>query len=252
MFGAAGRIGKGWGIWLLVCLLVLCRAPVSEAEVAEQWTTIQYVYNDILFQPVVIQANDEIDTRNLDLFFDKEGYVSPAIWQYLSPRLTDGQEVVDMDVSEGRILLCMLKNDGIILRIAQWNKALNDYTITDTGLLPCGSELDTYHDANAVMVSIPSIEAATEDGKAEQEDEYLYLTFQQLEDGWYLTNFTDGQSFAAALCEDTYLFDDYYEPNPANAWTAYERILFEDFSVTELWFRVQEYQEARQQCNIHD
>ncbi len=252
MFGAARRIGKGWGIWLLVCFLVLCRAPVSEAEGAEQWTTIQYVYNDILFQPVVIQANDEIDTRNLDLFFDKEGYVLPAIWQYLSPRLTDSHEVVDMDVSEKRILLCMLKNDGKILRIAQWNKALNDYTIIDTGLLPCGSELDTSHDGNAVFVTIPSIEAATEEENAEQEEECLYLTFQQLENGWYLTNFTDGQSFVAALCEDTYLFDDYYEPNPANAWAAYAGIPFEDFSVTELWLHVREYQEARQQSNIPD
>ncbi len=239
----------GWGISLLVCFLLLSPTPLSEAETAEQWITIQYVHDGTPFQPVVLQANDEIDPGNPDLFFDQEGDILPALWPYLTPRLTDNHEVVNLDVSAERILLCLSKDGGKCLRIAQWNTALNDYTILDTGILPDTSELDTYHDADAVLVSIPFMGADTEEGEA---DECLFLTFQQVENSWYLTNFTDGQSFVAALCDDAYHFDDYYEPNPTNAWMAHDRISFEDFSVTELLLCVQEYQEAKLQCPISD
>ncbi len=226
-------LGKCWWTWMVLCFLTLSYLPLAEAENADEMISLQYIQNGVPFQPVVIQANDEINMGNLDLYFDQTGYVSPAIWQYLSPRLTDNYEVIDMDVSEKRILLCLSKNDKKFLRIAQWDTALHDYAIIDTGLLPAMSELDTYHDGNAVLLLIPSVATTARQETELQEDECLFLTFQQVENSWYLTDFTDGQSFTATLSNDVYLFEDYDEPDPEHVWTTHGIIDFANFSITE-------------------
>ncbi len=227
------RPGKCWRMWMVVCCLILSCVPLAEAEEENGMISLQYIQDGVPFQPVVIQANDEIDIRNLDLYFDQTGYVSPVIWQYLSPRLTDNYEVIDIDVSEKRILLCLSKNDKKFLRIAQWDTALHDYTIIDTGLLPALIELDTYHDGNAVLLLIPSVATTAGQETELQEDECLFLTFQQVENSWYLTDFTDGQSFTATLSNNVYLFEDYDEPDPEHVWTTHDIIDFANFSITE-------------------
>lgn len=234
-YGGLGRHRKCWWAWIVIGCLAFFHLPLAEAEEAHAMISLQYTWGDISFQPVVIQATDEIDVRKPELYFDQTGYVSPTIWPYLNPRLTDNHEVIAMDVSEKRILLCLSKDNQQFLRIAQWDAALHDYTILDTDVLPSLSELDTYHDGNAVLLLVPAM------ATAQQDDECLFLTFQQVDNSWYLTNFTDGQSFAATLSSDGYLFEDYDEPNPEHMWTAHDIMTFANFSVTDLFRCLQEY-----------
>lgn len=231
-------------LWIAVCCFFLFYIPLSKAKNIDQMVCIQYTQDQTTFQPIFIRANDEIDSENPDLFIDKEGYVSPVLWKYLSPNLTNGDKVIDMDVSEKRILLCLSKNGNNYLRIAQWDMKLNDYIIIDTDFLPAIYELDTYHDGDAVLLFISKIEILMEEGSEHQEEKELYLTFQQIDNEWYLTSFTDGQNFVATLCDDVYLFDGYYETNSEAMWKTHDLLPFSKFNITDLLLCLNKYYEA--------
>lgn len=229
----------------VMLLFSVCIAYQAKAEANKQWFTIQYANENVTFQPVPMQANDQIDTKNPGLYFDDEGYVSPELMRQVSPILTGHHEMITMDVSEERILLQLAQDGQIFLRIAQWECELNDYALIDTGLLPSERELDTYHDGDAVLITIPYMESAAEKSNEPQENAQLFLTFQQLENGWYLTNFTDGQTFIAKLRDQAYLFSDYYESDPAYEWTVQEALAFENFSTSDLRRCIESYHTAR-------
>jgi len=197
-----------------------------------------------VFQPIVIHANDEIAVDHPELYIEKNGYVSSAIWPYLSSRLTNGDDVVDMDVSEKRLLLCLSKNGQNYLRLAQWDTKRNDYITIDTDFLPSEHELDTYHDGDAVFLFVSAMESPTEAESAQQENKDFFLTFQQVENDWYLTSFTDGQTYVATLCDDVYLFDTYYESNPERIWKTPDLLPFSEFCITDLLLCLHEYHEA--------
>ena len=72
----------------------------------------------------------------------------------------------------------------------------------------------------------------------------LFLTFEYLNDDWYLTSFTDGNSFTADLCGQSYFFNDYYGPSAEYRWHAGPRLLFEGFSVFELLSYADAYNNA--------
>ncbi len=229
---------------IAVCCIFLFYIQLSKAKNTDQMIRIQCTHDQTTFQPIFIRANNEIDSENPDLFIDKEGYVSPTLWKYLSPRLTNGDEVMDMDVSEKRILLYLSRNGKNYLRIAQWDAKLNDYILIDTDFLPAINELDTYHDGNAVMLFVSATDMLMVEESEQPEEKGIFLTFQQVKNDWYLTNFTDGQSFIATLCDDVYLFNGYYESNPESIWKTHDLLPFSKFSITNLLLCLNEYYEA--------
>lgn len=238
---------KSWKKCIVISFIFCCYLISAQAETADSSIIIQYVNENVSFQPVAILVNDEIDGSNPGLYFDEDGYVSPELRRYISPQLTGNHEITDIDVSEERIVLSLVRNDQKFIRVAQWDSTFNRYYIIDTDLIPPTSVLDTYHDGNAVLLSIPLMDFDT---KEIWEDDWLFLTFQPIANCWYLVDFTDGQSFVATLNDQTYLFDGYYESDPALTWTIQGTVKFEHFSVSSVLTYIQQYYEAKPDCSM--
>lgn len=235
-------ISKLWKKCLALCFMLCCYFISAQAETADSFIVMQYANENVLFQPVIIVKNDEIDVSNPELYLSKDGSVSPELRQYISPQLTGDHEIADIDVSEERIVLSLVHNDQKFIRIAQWDSVSNCYNIIDTDLIPSTSMLDTYHDGNAVLLSIPLMDFDTMEMR---EDDWLFLTFQPIAGCWYLVDFTDGQNFVAGLNDQMYLFDGYDELNPALTWTIQGAVQFEHFSVSSVFTYIQQYYEER-------
>ena len=142
------------------------------------------------------------------------------VWMqaYTLDELAEGCGVVDIDISTERILLQLTQEERLFLRIAQWDEALGGVHLIDSGALPAESYLDTYHDGDAVLLTMPVTEKSQ-----------IFITFKQLDDGWYLTSFTDGQTFTAKLCEQGYQLNDYYEPSEEYTWNVEGALQVEGF-----------------------
>lgn len=167
------------------------------------------------------------------LTVDQQACVSSLIGEY---------DVLDLDVSTERILLFLSDNGRLFLRLALWDTIHGQYKIKDTGWLPDESYLDTYHDADSILFLIPLREDMIPESIPACDE--LYLTFDYVEDDWYLTHFTDGQSFVATFQNDVYLFGDYYETSEEFAWQAPYVFSFEGFNPIELFQYIVEYNSA--------
>lgn len=156
------------------------------------------------------------------------------------PFLIDEYNIIDADISNERILLLLASDDCTFLRIAHWDDRLNKYSTIDTGPLPSESWLDTYHAEDSVLLTMPFIDKTNADDTLRMGGD-IYLTFEYLTDGWCLTNFTDGCTFTAELCKQSYIFDDYYGSDTEYRWTIDSVLFFDDFSVSELYQLIYEY-----------
>jgi len=154
--------------------------------------------------------------------------------------LAEEYEVYMSDISKERIVLLLSNGDHLLVRVAQWEDS-EQYRITDSGPLPNESYLDSFHDGNQLFLFIP-----TAYEEIENPDDSLcidlFLTFQQLDDeNWYLTDFTDGQSFTAALINQKYLFSDYYDASESYTYIAGNALRLEHFDVAGLLSLIENY-----------
>ena len=227
----------------ILCIIVLCLGIDNVNCFAEEpFVMLQYNSGEILFQPIAIQETNEIDITNPQLYIDETGAVSYEVRKYISSMLTDSSEILDMDVSEERIVLLLKRNDDVLLRIACWNGEQGTYSVTDTKSIPLVTTLDTYHDGNAIFVNIPCQPLNFE---IDSESEELFITFENINDAWVLTTFTDGQTFSATIKEKTYQFEDYYDADDEFESEAIEIrhdiLYFADFDINELYNCIYEY-----------
>ena len=189
-----------WNTILCIIVLYLGIGNVN-CFADEPFVMLQYNSGESLFQPIAIQETNEIDITNPQLYIDETGAVSYEVRKYISSILTDSSEILDMDVSEERIVLLLKRNDDVFLRIAYWNYAQDTYSIIDTKSIPLVTTLDTYHDGNAIFVNIPYQSLIRE---IDSESEELFITFENINGTWILTTCTDGQTFSATIKEKTY------------------------------------------------
>ena len=227
----------------ILCIIVLCLGIGNVNCFADEpFVMLQYNSGEILFQPIAIQETNEIDITNPQLYIDETGAVSYEVRKYISSMLTDSSEILDMDVSEERIVLLLKRNDDVFLRIAYWNYVQDTYSIIDTKSIPLVTTLDTYHDGNATFVNIPCQPLNFE---IDSESEELFITFENINDAWVLTTFTDGQTFSATIKEKTYQFEDYYDADDEFESEAIEIrhdiLYFADFDINELYNCIYEY-----------
>ncbi len=236
MFSITHGVMKQVLLFILVVVMILQSSSLA-ATACEQgdFFLIQYIDDDTAYQPFAV-SNDALFVSTVDWrpFFH---YGSPPteVYSYLSPILIDNNRVIGMDVSEKRVaLLCSDVHDNVFLRIAIWDDVSLTYEKIDTLYLPLGSYMDSYHDGNSILLSIP---LTTDITGAEDEEiigESLFLTFEQRENEWVLVCFTDGGDYAADLCGTEYIFNNYYEPSDAYEWRSGGPILLKQFDFTEL------------------
>ena len=214
---------------LAVCLLAAmpCLAKAQEAadddaKDEQAYIRREYSINDVIAE--CEQVGNLTDAQRLQLSL-----------------LADEYEIEQFDVSDMRILLLLVSEDDKFIRMAVWNEVDQKYRIRDTQWLPGESSLDTYHDGDCVLLwmSTWGIDAAYNMPMHE-----LFLTFEYLNDDWYLTSFTDGNSFTANLCGQSYFFNDYYGPSAEYRWHAGPMLLFESFNVFELLSYADAYNNA--------
>ena len=227
----------------ILCVIVLCLGIGNVNCFADEpFVMLQYNSGEILFQPIAIQETNEIDITNPQLYIDETGAVSCEVRKYISSILTDSSEILDMDVSEERIVLLLKRNDDVLLRIACWNGEQGTYSIIDTKSIPLVTTLDTYHDGNAIFVNIPYQSLIW---KIDNESEELFITFENVDGMWLLTTFTDGQTFSATIKEKKYQFEDYYDADDDFESEAIEIkhdiLYFAGFDINELYNCIYEY-----------
>lgn len=197
--------------------------------------------NEIL--PFVQNANACAECVNNLISYDKDANLS-ACQRSQVTFLVGKHNIVDADIGKERILLLLSSDDYIFLRIAQWDDMLNQYSIIDTDWLPAKSWLDTYHNGDAVLLTIP-FNNESDTANSTRIGDWIYLTFQYQDDSWYLTDFTDGYSFVAFLDNRSYIFDDYYESATEYRWTMDSILFFDHFSPTELFQYIYAYDVAK-------
>lgn len=214
---------------LAVCLLAAMPCLAKAQEAAD---------DDVKEEQVYIRREYSIDDVIAEC--EQVGNLTDAQRSQLS-LLAGEYEIEQYDASKMRILLLLVSENDRFIRMAVWNEADQEYRIRDTERLPGESSLDTYHDGDCVLLwmSTWGIDAAYNMPMHE-----LFLTFEYLNDDWYLTSFTDGNSFTADLCGQFYFFNDYYGPSAEYRWHAGPRLLFEGFSVFELLSYADAYNNA--------
>ena len=207
----------------------------------------------LVFIPITSNAQDdavfieEQDTTHVNDVLDwskslAEQQLLTEVQQSCVSSLIGEYDVLDLDVSAERILLHLSDGRQSFLRLALWDTIRGQYRIKDTGWLPAESYLDSYHDGDSILF----MTSLGEDGITESTPvcDEVYLTFDYMEDDWYLTHFTDGQSFVAALQNGVYLFEDYYESSENYAWRIPHVFAFEGFNPMELIPCIVEYNTA--------
>ena len=227
----------------ILCIIIFCLGNgTGNCSAEEQFIMLQYSSGEILFQPIAIQETRAIDITNPQLYIDETGTVSYEARKYISNTLTDSSEILDMDVSSERIVLLLRRNDDAFLRIAYWNYEQDTYSIADTKPMPLTTTLDTYHDGDAIFINVPY---QSLNWKVDSESKELFLTFENVNDVWLLTTFTDGQTFSTTIKETTYQFEDYYDYDDEFESVVIEImhniLYFEDFDINELYNCICEY-----------
>ena len=210
---------------LAVCLLAAmpCLAKAWDGSDDEYaYINREYSINDVIVE--CEQVGNLTDAQRLQLLL-----------------LAGEYEIEQYDASEMRVLLLLVSEDDKFIRMAVWNEADQEYRIRDTERLPRESSLDTYHDGDCVLLWMSTWEI---DAAYNMPMHELFLTFKYLNDDWYLTSFTDGNSFTADMRGQSYFFNDYYGPSAEYRWHAGPRLLFESFNVFELLSYADAYNNA--------
>ena len=121
--------------------------------------------------------------------------------------------MVQGDISSLRVLLLLADADGNkYLQAAVWDADSATYAITRSSNLPENAYLDTYHDGDAIFLSV----GYDTPGFAESGDlddlAWLYITAEWTDtDVWVVTDVTDGFSFFADYDDGQYVIRDYWD-----------------------------------------
>ena len=115
--------------------------------------------------------------------------INPQFGDLIHPSLTNGDTMVDGDISSLRVLLLMADADGNkYLQAAVWDADSATYAITRSSNLPENAYLDTVHEGNAIFLSV----GYATPGFAESGDlddlAWLYITAEWTDAGaWVVT-----------------------------------------------------------------
>lgn len=139
--------------------------------------------------------------------------INPQFGDQISPSLTNGDTVVQGDISSLRVLLLLADADGNkYLQAAVWDADSATYAITRSSNLPENAYLDTYHEGDAIFLSV----GYDTPGFAESGDlddlAWLYITAEWTDtDAWVVTDVTDGFSFFVDYDDGQYVIRDYWD-----------------------------------------
>lgn len=186
----------------LILLMLVLLLPLASAEGGAFITVDDCV-------PLEIRAGSAVTAE--ELIGPKWGNViNPQFGNQISPSLTGGDTVVDGDVSGLRVLLLLADADGNkYLQAAVWEADSATYAITRSSNLPENAYLDTYHEGDAIFLSV----GYDTPGFAESGDlddlAWLYITAEWTDAGaWVVTRVTDGSSFFAYYDGEQYVVRD--------------------------------------------
>ena len=183
-------------VFLILLMLVLL-LPLASAE-GRTFITV----DDCV--PLEIRAGSAVTAD--ELVIPKWGNViNPQFGDQISPSLTNGDTVVDGDISSLRVLLLLADADGNkYLQAAVWDADSVTYAITRSS--------NTYHEGDAIFLSV----GYDTPGFAESGDlddlAWLYITAEWTDAGaWVVTDVTDGFSFFADYDGGQYVVRDYWD-----------------------------------------
>lgn len=192
-------------VFLILLMLVLL-LPLASAEGARAFITV----DDCV--PLEIREGSAVTAE--EIIVPKWGNViNPQFGDQISPSLTNGDTVVEGDISSLRVLLLLADADGNkYLQAAVWDADSATYAITRSSNLPENAYLDTYHEGDAIFLSVgydtPGFaESGDLDGLA-----WLYITAEWTDTGaWVVTDVTDGFSFFVDYDDGQYVIRDYWD-----------------------------------------
>ena len=179
-------------VFLILLMLVLL-LPLASAEGARAFITV----GDCV--PLEIREGSAVTAE--ELIVPKWGNViNPQFGDQISPSLTNGDTVVAGDISSLRVLLLLADADSAT------------YAITRSSNLPENAYLDTYHEGDAIFLSV----GYDTPGFAESGDlddlAWLYITAEWTDAGaWVVTDVTDGFSFFVDYDDEQYVIRDYWD-----------------------------------------
>lgn len=133
-------------VFLILLMLVLL-LPLASAE-GRTFITVDGCV------PLEIREGSAVTAD--ELVIPKWGNViNPQFGDQIHPSLTNGDMVVDGDVSGLRVLLLLEDADGNkYLQAAVWDADSATYAITRSSNLPENAYLDTGHEGNAIFLSV--------------------------------------------------------------------------------------------------
>lgn len=133
-------------VFLILLMLVLL-LPLASAE-GRTFITV----DDCV--PLEIRAGSAVTAE--ELIVPKWGNViNPQFGDQIHPSLTNGDTVVQGDISSLRVLLLLADADGNkYLQAAVWDADSATYAITRSSNLPENAYLDTYHEGDAIFLSV--------------------------------------------------------------------------------------------------
>ena len=86
--------------------------------------------------------------------------------------------------------------------------------------LPAFTELDEYHASDVhILMSYPVGLPEEADQEEANESDHYFLTFEYRDSDWWLTHFTDGQTWTAEAVYGGFAFNDYGDPSEDSMWT---------------------------------
>lgn len=134
-------------VFLILLMLVLL-LPLASAEGARAFITV----DDCV--PLEIREGSAVTAE--EIIVPKSGNtINPQFGDQISPSLTNGDTVVQGDISSLRVLLLLADADGNkYLQAAVWDADSATYAITRSSNLPENAYLDTYHEGDAIFLSV--------------------------------------------------------------------------------------------------
>ncbi len=191
-------------VFLILLMLVLL-LPLASAE-GRTFITV----DDCV--PLEIRAGSAVTAE--ELIVPKWGNViNPQFGDQISPSLTNGDTVVEGDISSLRVLLLLADADGNkYLQAAVWDADSATYAITRSSNLPENAYLDTYHEGDAIFLSVGYDSPGVGDSGDLGALAWLFITAEWTDTGaWVVTDVTDGFSFFADYDGGQYVVRDYWD-----------------------------------------
>lgn len=191
-------------VFLILLMLVLL-LPLASAEGGAFITVDDCV-------PLEIRAGSAVTAEEI-IMSKWENVINPQFGDQIHPSLTNGDTVVQGDISSLRVLLLLEDADGNkYLQAAVWDADSETYAITRSSNLPENAYLDTYHEGDAIFLSV----GYDTPGFAESGDlddlAWLYITAEWMDAGaWVVNDVTDGFSFFADYDGGQYVVRDYWD-----------------------------------------